>query len=136
MLLHEGDILDHIQIIVETIDALEEDAKMLSDLVFNSITHSTNKTMKWLALLSMIFLPITFLAGVYGYALVQSYYFRMNFIEFPELHLGIMHFWVLASIIVSVTLIVTYKLGMYCMFDYNIKVGCHVMNKLDLLAHF
>lgn len=41
--------------------------------IFNTISHSTNEHMKTLALVSLIFLPITFLAGVYG----------TNFTDFP-----------------------------------------------------
>jgi len=99
----QGDIVDHIHEIIESIDALEEDAKMLSELVFNSITHSTNETMKSLALLSMVFLPITFLAGIYG----------MNFDYFPEIHLGhgIYHFWYLAVLMILTTFFGCYRLG-------------------------
>lgn len=35
--LYLGDVVDHIHMIVETIDSLEEDAKMLIDLIFNTI---------------------------------------------------------------------------------------------------
>ncbi|CAG8805191.1 2767_t:CDS:2, partial [Dentiscutata erythropus] len=43
--------------------------------IFNLIAYETNENMKLLALLSLIFLPMTFIAGYYG----------MNFEVFPDL---------------------------------------------------
>lgn len=98
---------------------------MLSDLIFNSITHSTNQVMKWLALLSMVFLPITFLAGVYG----------MNFAYFPELQLenGVWHFWIWAGITVVSTLLITFRLGGSPSFDLCScnKDGCTCCEQLQ-----
>ncbi|KAJ3203236.1 hypothetical protein HK099_001570, partial [Clydaea vesicula] len=72
-----GDILDHTLTINEELQAFEVNAHDLVDLTFNSLSHSTNESMRTLAVVSLIFLPTTFLAGVYG----------MNFDYFPELHM-------------------------------------------------
>ncbi|KAJ3182554.1 hypothetical protein HDU85_002653 [Gaertneriomyces sp. JEL0708] len=71
-----SDVKDHIDMVLDALESFENDAGRLSDLIFNSISHSTNEAMKTLAVVSLVFLPISFLAGVFG----------MNFDHFPELH--------------------------------------------------
>ncbi|ORY46839.1 cora-domain-containing protein [Rhizoclosmatium globosum] len=56
--------------------ALEQTTTALMDLTFNMISHQTNENMKLLSVVSFVFLPITFVAGVFG----------MNFEVFPEIH--------------------------------------------------
>ncbi|KAJ3391710.1 hypothetical protein HDU84_005472 [Entophlyctis sp. JEL0112] len=90
------DIQDHCLTVLDELNALEQTAKGLIDLVgqsmrcggirimlclqtFNTISHRTENNMKLLSVVSFIFLPITFLAGVFG----------MNFTYFPELHFDI-----------------------------------------------
>ncbi|CAG8457981.1 6812_t:CDS:2 [Diversispora eburnea] len=55
----------------------------LVNMIFNLIAYETNENMKLLALLSLIFLPMTFIAGYYG----------MNFEVFPDLFKPISYFW-------------------------------------------
>ena len=57
------------------------------------VSHRTNQVMKKLTVVSVIFLPLTFLCGVYG----------MNFEHVPELHwrYGYETFWAVAVAIVS-----------------------------------
>lgn len=59
-----SDVLDHISTIVEDMETLAIDARDLIDLVFNTIAHQNNNSMQMLAVVSTIFLPITFIAGV------------------------------------------------------------------------
>ena len=56
------------------------------------VAHQTNKTMSKLTVVSVVFLPLTFLCGVYG----------MNFDVIPELkwHYGYLGFWSMAAVIV------------------------------------
>jgi magnesium transporter len=68
---------------------------ILSDslnLYMSMLSHRTNQVMKRLTVVSVIFLPLTFLCGVYG----------MNFEYLPELgwRFGYPAFWVLAALIV------------------------------------
>ncbi|KAJ3035466.1 hypothetical protein HDV00_003715, partial [Rhizophlyctis rosea] len=67
------DVTDHITTILENLGGYVDDARNLIDLIFNTISWSTNESMKTLALVSIIFLPISFLAGVFG----------TNFEDFP-----------------------------------------------------
>lgn len=66
------------------------------NLYMSLVGHRTNLVMKRLTVVSVIFLPLTFLCGVYG----------MNFEALPELkwQYGYVYFWVLAAFIVAAIL--------------------------------
>ncbi|ABK99851.1 magnesium/cobalt transporter CorA [Pelobacter propionicus] len=69
------DIYDHS---IQVIDGVETFRDLLSgmlDLYLSSIGNRTNEVMKFLTVIGTIFLPLTFLVGVYG----------MNFKHIPEL---------------------------------------------------
>ncbi|KAJ3225976.1 hypothetical protein HK099_005801 [Clydaea vesicula] len=85
-----NDVSDQCIMVNEELQAFETNTKDLIDLTFNSISHSTNESMRTLAVVSVIFLPITFLAGVYG----------MNFRNFPEIETenGYYYFWVYTAL--------------------------------------
>lgn len=63
------------------------------DLHMSVLTHRTNRVMKRLTAVSVVFLPLSFLAGVYG----------TNFDVLPELHwrYGYVYFWALAAVVVA-----------------------------------
>lgn len=70
-----NDVYDHLLLVVETIDAYRD---LLSDLLnihSTQVNNSMNEVMKTLTIFSAIFIPITFIAGVYG----------TNFDYLPEL---------------------------------------------------
>jgi magnesium transporter len=62
------------------------------NLYMSLVGHRTNEVMKRLTVVSVVFLPLTFLCGVYG----------MNFDHLPELHwsFGYLFFWGVALVIV------------------------------------
>lgn len=69
------DVYDHV---IQVIDAIENDRDMLAgllDIYLSSLNNRMNEIMKVLAVIATIFMPMTFLAGVYG----------MNFKHFPEI---------------------------------------------------
>jgi Mg2+ and Co2+ transporter CorA len=61
-----SDVLDHVQIATDTVDALERQLASLIDLTFNFLSYRTNESMRILAVVSILFLPITFLSSVFG----------------------------------------------------------------------
>ncbi len=72
------------------------DRDILSEAVnlhLSMMSHRTNQVMKRLTVVSVVFLPLTFLVGVYG----------MNFDYMPELRwqLGYLYFWGLATLVVA-----------------------------------
>lgn len=69
------DTHDHIAQIVELIDSSREMASDLADAYLSNVSHRTNEIMKVLTLMASIFIPLTFVAGIYG----------MNFENMPEL---------------------------------------------------
>ncbi len=69
------DTYDHIAQIVELIDSSREMASDLAESYLSNVSHRTNEIMKVLTLMASIFIPLTFIAGIYG----------MNFRNMPEL---------------------------------------------------
>jgi magnesium transporter len=61
------------------------------NLYMSVVSHRTNKVMNRLTVVSVVFLPLTFLCGVYG----------MNFDVLPELHWsrGYLYFWLVVLVI-------------------------------------
>ncbi len=70
------DSLDHALQISDVLDTFHELALGLMEVYHSSLSHRTNEIIKVLTILSSIFIPLTFIVGVYG----------MNFEHMPELH--------------------------------------------------
>jgi magnesium transporter len=70
------DLYDHTIQIIETIETFKETVSSLKDVYMTGVSNRMNEIMKVLTLIATIFIPITFVAGVYG----------MNFDHMPELH--------------------------------------------------
>ncbi|ODS79570.1 MAG: magnesium and cobalt transport protein CorA [Cytophagaceae bacterium SCN 52-12] len=71
------DLYDHVIQTVETIEIYRDLLASLVDLHLSSMSYRMNQVMKTLTVFSAIFMPLTFIVGVYG----------MNFDNMPELHL-------------------------------------------------
>lgn len=69
------DLYDHTIQVIETVEVFRDSASGLLDLYMNSISNKMNGIMKLLTIISTIFIPLTFIAGIYG----------MNFEYMPEL---------------------------------------------------
>jgi len=89
-----SDIYEHIVQIIETIESYREVVSGLKDLYLSSISYRMNKVMQVLTIIATIFIPLTFLVGVYG----------MNFENMPELHWKYAYF-VLWGIMISIVVI-------------------------------
>jgi magnesium transporter len=61
------------------------------DLYMNSLSNRMNNVMKVLTIISTIFIPLTFVAGIYG----------MNFDNMPELRWKYGYFYVLGGMFTS-----------------------------------
>lgn len=70
------DLSDHINQIIETLEAYRENIASLMDVYYATVDNRMNSVMKTLTVFSAIFMPLTFIVGVYG----------MNFEHIPELH--------------------------------------------------
>ena len=69
------DVYDHVVQIVDTIETLREMVSACLDIYLSSISYRLNAVMKVLTIITTIFMPLTFIVGVYG----------MNFEHMPEL---------------------------------------------------
>lgn len=74
--LYIRDVYDHAVRLIETIESYHDLLNGLMDLYLSNLSNKTNEVMKILTIISAVFIPITFIAGVYG----------MNFEHMPELH--------------------------------------------------
>ncbi len=70
------DVYEHIIHLLETIDSYRENITGLHELYLSTISNKMNEVMKMLTIIASLFIPITFVAGVYG----------MNFQYMPELN--------------------------------------------------
>jgi len=69
------DLYDHTIKVIENIEVLRDMTSGLLDLYMNTTSNKMNEIMKVLTIMSAIFIPVTFIAGLYG----------MNFVNMPEL---------------------------------------------------
>lgn len=85
------DIYDHISRVVDSLDIFRESLTGLLELQMSMKSDRMNEIMKTLTLFSSIFLPLTFIVGLYG----------MNFKIMPELHwdYGYLYVWVLLIVV-------------------------------------
>lgn len=90
-------LYDHTVQIIETLEGSRDITAGMMDLYLSSVSNRLNEIMKFLTIFSTIFIPLTFVAGIYG----------MNFKFFPELEWknGYLFFWVLCITLIGVMLI-------------------------------
>ena len=74
------DVYDHTIQIIETLESFRDMVSGMLDIYLSSISNKMNEVMKVLTIFAAIFIPLTFVAGIYG----------MNFEFMPELrwHFG------------------------------------------------
>ena len=69
------DVHDHAIRIIDTVETFRDLLSGMMDIYLSSVSNKMNEVMKVLTIISTIFIPVTFIAGVYG----------MNFDHMPEL---------------------------------------------------
>ncbi|SFE06727.1 magnesium/cobalt transporter CorA [Nitrosomonas sp. Nm166] len=70
-----GDVYDHVLRVTDSLESYRERISAMHDIYLSSISNKLNETMKILTIFASIFIPLTFIAGIYG----------MNFEYMPEL---------------------------------------------------
>jgi magnesium transporter len=69
------DIFDHVIAVIDSVETFRDMLSGMLDIYLSSVSNRLNQVMKVLTIIATIFMPLTFLAGVYG----------MNFQYMPEL---------------------------------------------------
>lgn len=85
--LYIRDVVDHVAQILDGIDSQRDMLSSLESLYHAEASNRLNNVMRLLTVISTIFIPLSFVAGVYG----------MNFDNMPELHSRYGYFIVLAA---------------------------------------
>ena len=70
------DVHDHALRIIDTVETYRDLLSGMMDIYLSSVSNKMNEIMKVLTIITTIFVPVTFIAGIYG----------MNFEYMPELH--------------------------------------------------
>ncbi|WP_305042675.1 magnesium/cobalt transporter CorA [Geoalkalibacter sp.] len=70
------DVHDHCIHVLDTVETLRDLLAGMLDIYLSSVSNRMNEIMKVLTIMATIFIPLTFIAGVYG----------MNFTHMPELN--------------------------------------------------
>jgi len=70
------DLYDHTIQVMDAVESFRDLLNGLQDLFISEVSFKMNQVMQVLTIVSTIFIPLTFLAGIYG----------MNFENIPELH--------------------------------------------------
>ena len=74
-LLYLRDVYDHTIQVIDTLETFRDMVSGMLDIYLSSVSNRLNAVMKVLTIIATIFMPLTFIAGVYG----------MNFKYMPEL---------------------------------------------------
>jgi magnesium transporter len=97
-----SDVYDHVVHIIDSLETFKDLTSSLLDIHINAMNTRMNEVMKVLTVISTIFMPLTFIVGVYG----------MNFDNMPELHwnLGYYGVWgIMAMMVIAMLGFFKYK---------------------------
>jgi magnesium transporter len=94
------DCYDNTMSIIDLLESYRDAIRNVMDLYISSLSMRTNEVMRVLTIISTIFIPLTFLVGVYG----------MNFEHMPELHMpfGYEALWAV-MLIVALSMVAFFK---------------------------
>ena len=92
------DIFDHVIAVIDSVETFRDMLSGMLDIYLSSVSNRLNEVMKVLTIIATIFMPLTFLAGVYG----------MNFKFMPELEWHCGYFTVLGIMLVVALCMIYY----------------------------
>ena len=94
------DLYDHTVQVMDMVENARESLASIHDTYLSSLSNRMNEVMKMLTIISTIFIPLTFIAGIYG----------MNFKHMPELEWRDGYFVILALMgVIAVSLVVYFR---------------------------
>lgn len=92
------DCYDHVIQITDLTDTYREITTDLRDLYMSAVNLRTNETMRVLTVIATLFMPLSFIAGVYG----------MNFENMPELRTAWGYYWALGLMAATAATMLSY----------------------------
>ncbi len=92
------DLYEHLIHINDSLEAQRDMLASIMDLYLSGISNKMNQVMKVLTIIATIFIPLTFIAGVYG----------MNFENMPELHWKFGYFVIWGIMIIIAVIMINY----------------------------
>lgn len=103
--LYARDARDHAARILDLVESFRELASSMLDVYLATVSNRMNETMRVLTIISTIFIPMSFVAGVYG----------MNFDHMPELkwRFGYLFAWAIMGCMFTVMILVFWRLGWF-----------------------
>ena len=97
-LIYLRDVYDHTIQVIDTIETFRDMVSEMLDIYLSSVSNRMNEVMKVLTIIATVFIPLSFIVGLYG----------MNFTYMPELQWKWGYFMVWAVIILVVVGMLTY----------------------------
>jgi len=95
-----NDLYDHVILLIDTIESFREMVSGLLDIYLSNVSNKMNEVMKVLTIIATIFIPLTFITGLYG----------MNFKNMPELYWPWAYFAVLGLMgLITIGLFIYFK---------------------------
>ncbi len=100
-----GDLYDHVIQVIDIVETYREIATAVTETYMSTTSNRMNEIMKVLTIIGTIFIPLTFLAGVYG----------MNFHYFPELNQEWAYpaFWIVCLVVAVIMLSIFRRRGWF-----------------------
>ena len=93
------DVYDHTIQVMDTIDTYRDMLRGMLDVYLSTVSNKMNEVMKVLTIIATIFIPLTFVAGIYG----------MNFSNMPELGWR----WAYPAVMLLMVIMVVIMLGYF-----------------------
>ena len=100
MKIYLRDVYDHTIQVIDTVETLRDMVTGMLDIYLSSVSNRMNAVMKVLTIIATIFIPLTFIVGVYG----------MNFKYMPELEwrFGYPMLW-LVMIVIGISMLMVFR---------------------------
>lgn len=98
ILVYFRDVYDHSVQIIDTLETYRDMVAAMIDIYLSSVSNKMNEIMKMLTIIATIFIPLTYIAGVYG----------MNFKYMPELEWRWGYFSIMAIMAIIAIIMIIY----------------------------
>ena len=98
------DLYDHTIQVIDTIETFRDMISGMLDIYMSSVSNKMNEIMKVLTIFAAIFIPLTFIAGIYGMNFNQE----ASPFNMPELNWAYGYFFALSLMVILVTVLLIY----------------------------